>query len=632
MRPGRDSLASLGTPERLGDLPMVPIPAGAPIFEQRLEYFSPEYAAPRYAGNISETSWSRADTARMTYVYAYDRLGRLVDGHCTTGAAPSARHYGERNITYDKNSNILSLDRYNGAIAAPRYRYSYDGNRILTVGMCRTSPVGQTPVTEYAYRYDSMGNVTFNGAEALQVSYNYRNLPKRATKADMRAATGSASTYVVGVAPHVVQNLYLADGTKVRATNDRGRGYEYLGSLSRTFLSPRHSPNEFGSALGLTKRSLRLNVNGEEADIESIPFAGGRIVKTSNVFVKPDKQSEVYFGFAAARKGRMKFNGYEPHYYVTDHLGSTRAIVRPAASGVEIMAEYDYMPYGTQHIVAEAPTADADYKYTGKEQQGAFGMYSLYDSQARFQNVTSGCFLSQDPLSGSFPGISPYIYCGGDPINRADPDGKKIRLSGICTSDFITLLQSATGNCISLYIDEFGDIKYNDNTADKDRTKNAYTGYAILLMNIIDDDQVNIQINTTDQNLIDDKLFVFAGAMLGAEYYEDNGIQKAQTIQLVNPSNLKSMDAANNCIGKTAMHEVSESYQAGKIAIEMKQSANYKDKSINDIYSLSHFMATPQSPSSMIRYDINGTIIDNWPKTKKIEIYSNYKLIFTYSL
>lgn len=379
---------------------MVPIPAGAPIFEQRLEYSSPEYAAPRYAGNISETSWSRADTARMTYVYAYDRLGRLVDGHCTTGAAPSARHYGERNITYDKNSNILSLDRYNGAIAATRYRYAYDGNRILTVATCRTSPVGQTPVTEYAYRYDLMGNVTFNGAEALQVTYNYRNLPKRATKADMRAATDNASTYVVGVAPHVVQNLYLADGTKVRATDDRGRGYEYLGSLSRTFLSPRHSPNEFGSALGLTKRSLRLNVNGEVADIESIPFAGGRIDKTTN--------------------------GYEPHYYVTDHLGSTRAIVRPAAAGVEIMAEYDYMPYGTQHIVAEAPTADADYKYTGKEQQGAFGMYSLYDSQARFQNVSDARFLSHDPLSGSFPEFSPYIYCGGDPINRADPTGAKI--------------------------------------------------------------------------------------------------------------------------------------------------------------------------------------------------------------
>jgi len=325
-----------------------------------------------YAGFISETSWSRADTARMTYVYAYDRLGRLVDGHCTTGMAPSARHYGERNITYDKNSNILSLDRYNGAIAATRYRYTYDGNRILTVGTCRTSPAEQTPVTEYAYRYDSMGNVTFNGAEALQVSYNYRNLPKRATKGDMRAATGSVSTYVVGVAPHVVQNLYLADGTKVRATDDRGRGYEYLGSL-------------------------RLNVNAEEADIESIPFAGGRIVKTTN--------------------------GYEPHYYITDHLGSTRTIVKPKAT---VVAEFDYMPYGTQHAVATAPTTEAYYKYTGKEQQGAFGLDNLYDSQARFQYVTDGMFLSHDPLSEQFPWLSTYSYCAGNPIMLVDPDGRAI--------------------------------------------------------------------------------------------------------------------------------------------------------------------------------------------------------------
>ena len=367
MRPGRDSLASLGTPERLGDLPMVPIPAGAPIFEQRLEYSSPEYAAPRYAGNISETSWSRADTARMTYVYAYDRLGRLVDGHCTTGMAPSARHYGERNITYDKNSNILSLDRYNGAIAATRYRYAYDGNRKLSV----TSGTSTETAADYGYRYDIMGNISKIEAEDLLISYNYLNLSSKVTKTG--TPRSGAQTYVVGVTRPTASYLYLADGTKVQAIGETGQGYEYVGSL-------------------------RLSVSGNSVDIESIPFAGGRIVKTTN--------------------------GYEPQYYITDHLGSTRAIVRPAALGVEIMAEYDYMPYGTQHIVAEAPTADADYKYTGKEQQGAFGMYSLYDSQARFQNVTSGCFLSQDPLSGDFPQFSPYIYCGGDPIGNVDPDGR----------------------------------------------------------------------------------------------------------------------------------------------------------------------------------------------------------------
>lgn len=43
-------------------------------------------------------------------------------------------------------------------------------------------------------------------------------------------------------------------------------------------------------------------------------------------------------------------------------------------------------------------------------------------------------------------------------------------------------------------------------------------------------------------------------------------------------------------------------------------------------------MATRQSPLSMIRYDINSTVTNDWSKAKKIEIYTNYKLIFAYSL
>ena len=135
--------------------------------------------------------------------------------------------------------------------------------------------------------------------------------------------TEGAATHVVGVARPTASYLYLADGTKVQAIGETGQGYEYVGSL-------------------------RLSVNGSNVDIESIPFAGGRIVKTTN--------------------------GYEPHYYITDHLGSTRTIVKPKAT---VVAEFDYMPYGTQHAVATAPTTEAYYKYTGKEQQGAFGLDNL---------------------------------------------------------------------------------------------------------------------------------------------------------------------------------------------------------------------------------------------------------------
>ncbi len=338
------------------------------IFTQTLEYFSPKHAQPRYAGNIAETSWKRGSNAEAdTYAYTYDRLGRLVDGRFISGGQLLTKQYGERNITYDKNTNILSLTRYNGSRIGTLYQYTYDGNRKLSV----TSEISADITADYGYQYDIMGNISKIGAENLLISYNYLNLPKIITKTGTPRSSDGA-TYVVGVTRPTASYIYLADGTKVQAIGETGQGYEYLGSL-------------------------RLSVNSSNVDIESIPFAGGRIVKTSN--------------------------GYEPQYYITDHLGSTRTVVKPNAT---VVAEFDYMPYGTQHAVAGAPITEADYKYTGKEQQTAFGLDNLYDSQARFQYVKDGMFLSHDDLAGKFPWLSTYNYCAGNPINKVDPDGRLI--------------------------------------------------------------------------------------------------------------------------------------------------------------------------------------------------------------
>lgn len=45
-----------------------------------------------------------------------------------------------------------------------------------------------------------------------------------------------------------------------------------------------------------------------------------------------------------------------------------------------------------------------------------------YDSGVRFL-TTDGIFLSSDPHSENNYHISPYSYCGGDPVNRVDPEG-----------------------------------------------------------------------------------------------------------------------------------------------------------------------------------------------------------------
>ena len=62
-----------------------------------------------------------------------------------------------------------------------------------------------------------------------------------------------------------------------------------------------------------------------------------------------------------------------------------------------------------------------DYLYCGKEWLEFFGI-DWYDSKSRYLN-TSGIFTSIDPLAEKYPGISPYAYCAGNPVNSIDANG-----------------------------------------------------------------------------------------------------------------------------------------------------------------------------------------------------------------
>ena len=41
-----------------------------------------------------------------------------------------------------------------------------------------------------------------------------------------------------------------------------------------------------------------------------------------------------------------------------------------------------------------------------------------------------------DPLASKYPGLSPYVYCVGNPIKYVDPDGKKIVVAKGSSSNF----------------------------------------------------------------------------------------------------------------------------------------------------------------------------------------------------
>jgi hypothetical protein len=54
-----------------------------------------------------------------------------------------------------------------------------------------------------------------------------------------------------------------------------------------------------------------------------------------------------------------------------------------------------------------------------------------YDFSARWQDAAVPGFTTPDPLAELNCGVSPYVYCDGDPINRVDPTGMVPTMLGV---------------------------------------------------------------------------------------------------------------------------------------------------------------------------------------------------------
>ena len=80
---------------------------------------------------------------------------------------------------------------------------------------------------------------------------------------------------------------------------------------------------------------------------------------------------------------------------------------------------------GKLHSPSATSVTDNPYKYGGKEYD-TFGGADLYDFHARYHAPSTGRFMTVDPMAEKYPGLSPYIYCAGNPIAYIDHDGMQI--------------------------------------------------------------------------------------------------------------------------------------------------------------------------------------------------------------
>ncbi len=328
------------------------------LYSQRLSYYDAEKGSGLYNGNISEWRIQQGTNAASTYRYGYDGLGRLTTSSRYAGSGTSATNsWCERGIDYDLNGNIVTLQRFGSNSITAEDDLSYSYNGNRLVGLTGSSRGAELNA---AYSYDAGGNMLYDGRRGLGISYNILNLPAKVVeKSSATAADGAVKA----------EYLYSVDGIKQRVVDATGsNGYLYLGTLV-------------------------LSKSGESYTLSSTGFGGGRIIGTAN-------------------------NSCLAYYYGTDHLGSVRVITDGSGSVVE---RNDYYPLGMRTSTGNSypQLATNLYKYNGKEVQTVGGL-GFTDYGARMYDDFTGRWFVPDPLAEKYSSMSPYMYCGGNPISMVD--------------------------------------------------------------------------------------------------------------------------------------------------------------------------------------------------------------------
>jgi RHS repeat-associated protein len=115
-----------------------------------------------------------------------------------------------------------------------------------------------------------------------------------------------------------------------------------------------------------------------------------------------------------------------PHYYLKDYLGNNREVVRDESFTIWTTTQRtEYTPFGVPYPQAVGDAGEQPFKFSGKEWDRMHGL-NYYDFHARMYDPVLISFLTPDPLAEKYYGISPYVYCGNNPVNAIDPDGRKI--------------------------------------------------------------------------------------------------------------------------------------------------------------------------------------------------------------
>ena len=287
-------------------------------------------------------------------------------------------------MEYYANGNITVLSRYGtygGQFGQTDYlQMSYASNRLTGVYDVVGHPVSagtfgfRNGTGQNRYGYDKCGSLLHDANRGIAlIDYDDRGMPVRIQFTD-----GS-----------VTEHVYASDGRRLRM---------------------RHLTAVEGLSVAI--KSRHELTESETLSKDSVDYMGNFQVMGNRV-----RRFDFADGYATYRQN-VPAEVLDFHFFVRDHQGSVTAVIG-RESAEQLTRYYPFGGLMTQDCMGEGVSAD---KYTGKRLDRMHGL-DWYDFGARQYDPVYGRFAGIDPLCEKYPHLSPYAYCGNDPVNFVDPTG-----------------------------------------------------------------------------------------------------------------------------------------------------------------------------------------------------------------
>ena len=335
-------------------------------FTQNL-YYNTGVGTARYNGSISSMTWKSGNESTVRgYKFTYDGLDRMLNATYgeTAGISTNANRFSENVTGYDKNGNIKGLQRYGQLSSAA---YGMIDNLTLTLNGNQLNRVD-----------DAVAASTYNGG------FEFKN------------GANAADEY-----------SYDANGN---LTKDLNKG---ISGITYNFLN---LPNAVTFSDGST---ITYTYGADGTKLRTVHKIGSTTTTTDycgNVIYENGVQK-----LLLTEEGYITLSDSKYHYYLKDHQGNNRVVISQSGT-VEETSHY-YRFGGT---FASAGNVQP-YKYNGKELDTKKGL-NWYDYGARHYDAVLGRFITVDALYDKHFKVSPYVYCGNEPVGRIDPDGNDWRV------------------------------------------------------------------------------------------------------------------------------------------------------------------------------------------------------------